>query len=132
MKKYFNLTLALVMALSLTVPSAASPISLKTAYAQEQVQIYEIGYNPRSDVIATFNPETGELRISGKGPTRDFVTGAANPFSNRDGIKSVVVEEGITALGDNLFLKSSFESLCSNNKKLNHVVLPRSLTSMGN
>ncbi len=143
--KKLRRTLALVMALSLTVPSVASPISLKTAYAQEQVETYEIGFEQKSDVIATFDSATGELRISGKGPTANFYTYTPNPFTNRDDIKSVIVEQGITVLGKNLFLNSSIENLyisegvteigegmCMNSSKLSHVILPKSLSVMRN
>ena len=54
------------------------------------------------DVTWTLSGD-GTLTLSGTGPTWDFVTGYPSFYGNKSEIKSLVVEDGVTALGKYLF-----------------------------
>ena len=65
----------------------------------------------------------GVLTISGTGAMADWTTFPDVPwYSNRSSIKSVVIEDGVTSIGENAF------AYCTN---LTSVSLPNSVTSMG-
>ena len=73
----------------------------------------------------SLNTSTGVLTISGKGATKDCGNVGSNqaPWNNsRDKIKSIVVEEGITALGRYMFYKCEVAESVS---------LPSTLTAIG-
>ena len=66
----------------------------------------------------------GVLTISGTGPMEDYLTPSDMPWAGvRDRIKSVVIEEGITTVGDDAFYASD---------NLTSVTLPESLRIIGN
>lgn len=46
---------------------------------------------------------SGELRISGSGETYNYGTGSTPWYSNRSLITSIVIENGVTSIGDGLF-----------------------------
>lgn len=70
----------------------------------------------------SFDNATGALTISGTGNTANYTSSNTSPFCNNESIKTVIVEEGITSLGTQLFLG------CSN---LEYVQLPESLNTIG-
>lgn len=73
----------------------------------------------------SLNTSTGVLTISGKGATKDCGNVGSNqaPWKDsRDKIKSIVVEEGITALGRYMFYKCEVAESVS---------LPSTLTAIG-
>ncbi len=51
----------------------------------------------------TFNSETGGLRFSGTGPLSNYEHPGDSPFSDRDEIITVIIEDGITTVGSYLF-----------------------------
>jgi len=71
--------------------------------------------------------KAGTLTISGAGPMDDYVSigpgGTTSPFSNLEGLKKVVVEYGVTSIGDWAF-RHKWEYLES-------VELPETLISIG-
>ena len=70
----------------------------------------------------TFDSTKGVLTISGTGAMTDYAYASASPFYDVEGIKSIVVEEGITSIGDHAF---------HNVKKATSIKLPFSLTNIG-
>ena len=66
------------------------------------------------------NLETGTLTISGTGKMADYSNN--NPWYSNDNIKSVIIEDGITSIGNDAFYK------CEN---LTFVSIPGSVTSIG-
>ena len=74
------------------------------------------------NVTYTYNSSTGELVISGEGPMTDYYYNYDySPFYNSN-IKSVVIEDGVTTIGDNAFLDC---------KSLTIVTIPDSVTTIG-
>ncbi|MBE6741818.1 MAG: fibronectin type III domain-containing protein [Ruminococcaceae bacterium] len=96
------------------------------------------------NVSYVFNPKTGELVISGKGDMYDNDPIYFSPFANKNNIKSVVIEEGVTSVGIMAFFQSSVETVslpstltkisesafyeCT---KLNNPVIPASVEEIG-
>ena len=72
------------------------------------------------NVTYTYNSSTKELVISGEGPMIDYQYESASPFYYSD-IKSVVIEDGVTTIGDWSFY---------NCYSLASVILPESITSI--
>ena len=71
----------------------------------------------------TWTLSGGTLTISGTGEMADWTTYPDIPwYSNRSSIKSVVIEDGVTSIGEDAF------AYCTN---LTSVSLPNSVTSMG-
>lgn len=78
-----------------------------------------------TDTFYSFDSNTGELVISGTGDTPNYSSnGVGTPWYEwRDrSIKSVVVEEGVTSLGNNFLFQVSADS----------ITLPHSLLKIGN
>lgn len=72
----------------------------------------------------TLDTETGEMRISGRGKMNDYLSVPDTPWtSHRDKITSLVIEEGITGIGDNCF--GGFQ-------KIPEIRLPSSVAEIGN
>ena len=86
--------------------------------------VYEGNYNGSYDssVKWMLDTETGVLTISGKGEMKNY--SSSTPYNSYVGmVKSIVVEEGITSIGDYAFNE------CRN---LESVSLPNSILSIGN
>ena len=74
------------------------------------------------NVTWTFDAQTGELTISGTGAMADYTEAPQQPWHNfRAVIKTITVEEGITAVGDRAFRDSSVVN----------ATLPSSLVTLG-
>ena len=72
----------------------------------------------------SFDDSTGELTISGTGDMGDYTSSSTTPWKDlRKNIKSVVIEDGVTSIGD-----CAFEN-CNN---LTSTTIPDSVTSIGN
>lgn len=112
MKKIISLLLSLAMLLTIT-----SGLNL-TAYAD--VQTGKCGDN----VTYSLDTTTGVLTISGTGDMTDY-SGYDNrcPFDDNSNIKSVIIESGVTSIGDEAFYS------CDN---LTSVTIPNGVTSIGN
>ena len=106
MKKIISLLLSLAMLLTIT-----SGLNL-TAYAD--VKTGKCGDN----VTYSLDTSTGVLTISGTGNMRNN----DSPFYNNSCVKSVIIENGVTSIGD-----KAFEDCTS----LTSVTIPNSVTSIG-
>ncbi|MBR1530939.1 MAG: leucine-rich repeat domain-containing protein, partial [Eubacterium sp.] len=53
-----------------------------------------------ANVYYTFDDSTNTLTISGSGVMADYTFSDLSPFSNQTYIKTIVVEKGITSIGD--------------------------------
>ncbi len=73
------------------------------------------------NVTYNFNTVTGVVTIRGKGAMYDGSLTYSSPFSSRDNIKTVVIEEGVTSVGDMMFFQTTVEN----------VTLPSTLTRIG-
>ena len=110
MKKIISLLLSLAMLLTIT-----SGLNL-TAYAAVKTG------NCGDNVTYSLNTSTGVLTISGTGKMTDYSVYDHGPFYDNASIKSVVIESGVTSIGDEAFVA------CSN---LTSVTIPNSVTSIG-
>ena len=77
------------------------------AFAEDSTTIqYDCGENGNNSVVATLDTVTGTLTISGTGAMKDY-NNIFNPdqpwLSQRDSIKHLVVENGVTSIGKNAF-----------------------------
>jgi hypothetical protein len=73
-----------------------------------------------NNVTYTYNSSTGELIISGTGAMKNY-SGSTSPFYDSD-IKSVIIEEGVTTIGNYAFWK------CAD---LTSVTIPSGMISIG-
>jgi len=79
-----------------------------------------------SEVTWLFNPETSTLTISGTGAMTNFGNAGAVPwYSFRSEIKSVVLESGVTTIGNYAFYGC-------NNASFTSISIPEGVTSLGN
>ncbi len=77
---------------------------------------------PPSNVTWSLDEITGTLTISGTGDMEDY-SSSSSPFYNNSNIKSVVIENGVTSIGNYTFYK------CSG---ITSITIPNSVTSIGN
>ena len=111
----FALSLALLFCMLPQISLFASAESYSGDYSRDN----------ESSIQWEFDSETGILTISGNGKVRDSSTsnsGRSPWYQYRDEIQKVVIEEGVTYIGN-----YNFDS-CSN---LTEVSLPNSLVHMG-
>lgn len=102
--------------------SVILPISAAAGIQESDIPKTQLG---TTNTFYSFDAETGELVISGTGDTPNFSSnGVGTPWYEwRDkSIKSVVVEEGVTSLGNNILLQVGAA----------RIDLPHSLTKIGN
>ena len=111
MKKIISLLLSLAMLLTIT-----SGLNL-TAYAA--VRTGSCGDN----VTYSLDTSTGVLTISGTGDMENYSSySPESPFYGTSKIKSVIIDNGITSIGDYAFYKC---------RSLTSITIPNSVTSIG-
>ena len=91
----------------------------------EQWAAISIGYG-NEDLTAClciqWELNDGILTISGTGPMKNYSWGSAPWYSNRENIESVIIQDGITSIGDCAFCG------CDN---LSDITIPQSITMIG-
>ena len=110
MKKIISLFISLVMLLSITAGLNLT-VNAETLTGK-------CGVN----VTYSFDTSTGVLTISGTGDMADYSLDNDSPFCDNSNIKSVIIENGVTSIGE-----SAFNSCTS----LTSVTIPDSVTSIG-
>uniref|UniRef100_UPI0025F79188 leucine-rich repeat domain-containing protein n=1 Tax=Ruminococcus sp. TaxID=41978 RepID=UPI0025F79188 len=116
-RKILVMALALTFVNGVTAPFAAEmPCHSFAANVEDTDDIGKLGDN----VTWSLNDE-GTLTISGKGTISDYNDGDT-PFADNSQIKKVIIEEGITHIGNYVF------SSCHN---IQSIELPGSLTGIG-
>ena len=84
---------------------------------------WDVSENQDETVIAVLSKD-GTLTISGKGNMKDYTEEAPAPYCNNyKNIKKVIIEEGVTSIGDWAFNK------CEN---FNNITIPIGITRIGN
>lgn len=92
-----------------------SVVAAETQFVQEMQE--------EGAVTWSFNNETGILTISGTGQMENYSSGSATPwYSQIENIKSVVIESGVTSIGNCAFYN------CSN---MTGIEIPSGVTSIG-
>ncbi len=114
MKKVLSVILSIIMMLSVTAGLNLS------AYAETMPSSGSCGTN----VNYTFASSTGTLTISGNGKMDNYTATAAypSPFDNQSSIKKVIINSGVTSIGNFAFYD------CSG---LTSITIPNSITSIG-
>lgn len=116
-RKILVMALALTFVSGVTAPFAAEmPYHLFVANAEDTDDIGKLGDN-----VTWSLDDKGTLTISGKGAISDYTDGGA-PFANNEQIKNLIIDEGITHIGNYVF------SSCHN---IQSIELPESLTGIG-
>lgn len=111
MKKITSLFLSLVLLLNIALTCQISSLAATATGA--------CGEN----LTWSLNTDTGELTVSGTGEMKNAASSGDMPWASYNKvIKSVIVKNGVTSIGDNAF------GYCSS---LKSVSLPNSLTSIG-
>ena len=82
----------------------------------------EVLYEDNYDELHWSLTNDGELTITGEGPMKDFTMYASAEWGNKALIKSVVIEEGVTTIGDYAFYNCA---------SLTTIQLPSTLTKIG-
>ena len=97
------------------------------------------------DNISYFIEENGTLVITGEGAMIDYFSEGDSPFYNKTNIKSVIVEDGVTSIGNHAFygctnltsvtignsVTSIGDSAFNSCKSLASITIPDSVTSIG-
>lgn len=90
----------------------------------EPTATYEIGKENASDVVAKYYENESKLVISGTGEMRNLTIIENAPWNSViDNIKTVVIEDGVTNIGNYMF---------QNATALESVTIPESVTTIGN
>lgn len=116
MKKTFHLLLSLILfgGILFATPSAVSA---------QIVASGNLGPDGKEASVTYTLDDAGTLTISGNSDIKNYPLAAGlSPFYNNQGIKKVVIEEGVTSIGDYLFFSC---------QKITSVSLPDSLTRIG-
>lgn len=82
----------------------------------------EIQTGTTGDCTWTLDTETGVLTISGIGKMEDYPYDNPSPFNNNKSIETVIINNGVTYIGDNTF------AYCSN---LTSITIPKTVTLIG-
>ncbi len=89
--------------------------------ASVSVEAEQVTYQVSDNIVAVLSSD-GVLTVSGKGALPDYAIGSQAPWYQKTGsIKKVIVGEGITRIGDNVFSECACEE----------VELPSTLVSIG-
>ena len=112
---------AMLSILAITCP--ISNFHIYEATESSAIEAEDISGNTGTcgDSVTYSLDDTGKLTISGKGAVYDYADGE-NPFANNEQIKQVVIEEGITHIGEYVF---------ANCTSLASITIPDSVTGIG-
>ena len=110
MKKVLSIVLAIVM--------------LCSTFAGLQITSHALSSSGScgDNVSFTFKSSTGLLTISGSGKMYNYYSYESSPFDYQTGIKTVVIETGVTSIGGSSF---------SGCKGITSITIPNSVTSIG-
>jgi len=97
--------------------------TIEQHYPQNSTPSWQIGTPKASDITASFNCSNGALTISGVGAMQDWIyNNTTMPWASvREQITSVVINEGVTSIGNYAFMECTALT----------VVLPNSITQIG-
>ncbi len=134
------------------VTSSAAASNYKAAqYWQDFTNVYYFGYCGAEDgglnLRWTYNPTSHILTISGTGAMANYATASAMPWNSfKTSITSLVIEDGVTTIGDRAFygctalasvtFPETFNTLGNyafyNCSGLTSIALPEGITAIGN
>lgn len=139
--------ISIILVMTMLIGTAIQGTDIKLVYAQEKPELTEGGQEQKEltgscgkNAVWTYNLETKELVISGKGEINYEI----KRTSKINGAKKVVIGEGITTIGDGVFQYFDFseirlpESLKRINEyafygcgNLKHITIPKNVTKIG-
>ncbi len=125
LKKRVSLMLIVILVLQIILPTVTvimkSELTLFST-AVETIETWDISENGNGSITAVLDSE-GTLRISGKGKMKNWANGSAVDWYNvRYDIKKVIIEQGITNIGNFAFTGC---------KNLTSIEIPIGTTSFG-
>ena len=93
--------------------------------AESETEDISYEEKPEKTVAPDYNwtLSNGVLTVSGHGDMEDYSWESVPWYSDQDSIREIVIEDGITSIGDTAFYTC---------KNLRHVTIPESVTSIGN
>ena len=100
-------------------------IDWNTVFAEDNTNTWDISKNGDGSVIAKLS-EDGTLTISGSGNMKRWAYDATTDWhssENKEKVKNVIINEGVTSIGDNAFYRCS---------SLTNIIIPEGVTSIGN
>jgi len=125
-------TVEALTALGYTVSTIGTAIEDDKWNSYPSNSTFEMGKENPSDIIAYLNVYSGELVLKGIGATADYSTSTHTPIGNSNFtfVRDVIVEEGITRLGNYSLYYSSLNNY--NLSLAETISLPSTLKSIGN
>ena len=121
--KLISLTLIFTIIFQMIVPILIN-IDWNTVFAEDNTNTWDISKNGDGSVIAELS-EDGTLTISGSGNIKSWAYGETTDWHSRENkkkVKNVIINEGVTSIGDYAF------DGCSN---LTNITIPEGVTSIG-
>lgn len=101
LKKEFKKLLILFLGMALATQLVGNSVVFAMNDSNDVIATYEVGVEG-NNVIATLTKD-GTMTLSGAGDTKDY-TSDTMPFQdNISNIKDIVIEEGVTSIGDAMF-----------------------------
>lgn len=103
-----------------TIEELTNKVEELTAEVEDIGDIVAAGQCGENVFYAMYS--NGKVLLKGSGPTYDYGSSNRSPFYRNDAVKRVVISEGVTTVGDDLFIR------CLN---LESASLPTTVTSIG-
>ena len=123
-----NPTICKILGKNAIIQNASEPNGTKPGYSGDRYcpdcdTVFEKGYTYWNEDNLTWKLDAdGTLTISGTGAMKNYKDGDQSPVFNNSNVKKVVIEDGVTSIGNYAFSYTGLKS----------ITIPDSVTSIGN